>query len=207
MQEKYKNRYRIESTRLQRWDYGSATAYFITICTKNRGHYFGKIVRRDAMLCVSLSEIGKIVESEWYKSFEIRSELFLDEFVIMPNHLHAIIILEKSKNQNINQSHQSHVETHGRASLQSTDQTIVNSTNKQFIRLPKSISSFIGGYKSAINSKIDDYIDENNLNMTKYNRNNHFFQPDYHDHIIRNNIEYQRIKQYIINNPTNWNID
>jgi hypothetical protein len=85
------------------------------------------------------------------------------------------------------------VETHGRASLP--------------IRKPKSISSFVGGFKSIINSKIDDYVDEHNLNIPKYNRNNHFFQPNYHDHIIRNENEYNRIAQYIVDNPIKWEND
>ncbi|MBS1647246.1 MAG: hypothetical protein JST67_07890, partial [Bacteroidetes bacterium] len=76
-----------------------------------------------------------------------------------------------------------------------------------FHRLPKSISSFVGGFKSAINSKMDDHIDERNLTIPKYNRNNHFFQPNYHDHIIRGNKSYERIKNYIINNPRNWDND
>lgn len=71
------------------------------------------------------------------------------------------------------------------------------------VRLPKSISSFIAGFKSAVNSKIDDYIDTNQLDIPKYNRNNHFFLPNDHDHVIRNDEEYQRIKRYIINNPKN----
>lgn len=65
----------------------------------------------------------------------------------------------------------------------------------------------MAGFKSAINSKIDDYIDDNQLNIPKYNRNNHFFQSNYHDHIIRNNTEFGRIKNYIINNPANWKND
>ncbi|MFW6019600.1 MAG: hypothetical protein ACOCPM_03380, partial [Bacteroidales bacterium] len=81
------------------------------------------------------------------------------------------------------------------------------SPQQKFTRKPKSISSFIGGFKSAVNSKIDDYIDENNLDVPKYNRNNHFFQSNYHDHIIRNNAEYQHIKKYIINNPSKWKDD
>ena len=127
----------------------------------------------------------------------------------MPNHIHAIIILDKTNE--LNNSHGSyglHVETHGRASLQSTGQSPNQPTEPpKLIRLPKSISSFIGGFKSATNSKIDDYIDENNLNIPKYNRNNHFFQPNYHDRIIRNDVEYQRIKNYIVNNPQNWDDD
>lgn len=65
----------------------------------------------------------------------------------------------------------------------------------------------MAGFKSTVNSKIDDTIDERGLNIPKYNKSNHFFQPNYHDHIIRNNKEYTRIKQYIINNPVKWEED
>lgn len=134
------------------------------------------------------------MDAEWKKSFEIRNELFCEEYIIMPNHLHAIIILNNDNNMdNINDDD---VQTHGRASLPLL-----------LHRLPKSISSFIAGFKSAVNSKIDDLIDTNNLDIPKYNRNNHFFQPNYHDLIINNNASYHRIKQYIIANPQNWDTD
>ena len=87
---KFKNKYRIESNRMPGWDYSGNGIYFITMVTKNRKCLFGKIVN-DKMI---LSDYGKIVKNEWYKSFEIRQELILDEFMIMPNHLHAIIILK-----------------------------------------------------------------------------------------------------------------
>lgn len=165
---------------------------------------------------MKLSDFGEIVDNEWKKSFEIRDELNCDEYIIMPNHLHAIIILKKPIPDNCpgstdsHGSHGSHVETHGRASLQSSQSQATQSANQsaaQFVRKPKSISSFVGGFKSAVNSKIDDYIDENNLDIPKYNRNNHFSQPNYHDHIIRDENEYYRIKNYIINNPANWKDD
>ncbi len=202
---------------------------------------------------IQLSDFGKIVNDEWLKSFEIRTELFLDEYIIMPNHLHAIVILKKLDDTDdshdthglddlndshgldglddlndshdldgshvshdshgldgSHDSHDSHVETHGRASLRSNANVhFQNQSNVQsvFFRKPQSISSFIAGYKSAINSKIDNYIDEMNLNIPKYNRNNHFFQPNYHDHIIRNDKEYYRVKEYIINNPSKWDND
>lgn len=65
----------------------------------------------------------------------------------------------------------------------------------------------MAGFKSAVNSKIDDYIDEYDLQIPKYNRNNHFFQPNYHDHIVRNDFEYERIAHYIRQNPLKWNQD
>jgi len=92
----------------------------------------------------------------------------------------------------------------GRASLQSSEQS---SQQSNFICKPQSISLFVTGFKSAINSKINDFIDEHNLDIPKYGRNNHFFQPNYYDHIIRNDSEYQQIKKYIINNPLKWNDD
>jgi REP element-mobilizing transposase RayT len=92
------------------------------------------------------------------------------------------------------------IETHGRASLPSSQPSKLH-------RKPQSISSFIAGFKLAVNSKIDDFIDENNLDIPKYNRKNHFFQPNYHDHIIRNYSTCQRIKKYIISNPSKWDDD
>jgi putative transposase len=181
--EKFKNKYRTRSKRMPNWDYSTNGFYFITIVTQNRECNLGRIINCEMVF----SDFGKIVNDEWIKSFQIRNELFLDEYIIMPNHLHAILVL------NANQI----VETHGHASLQQSN----------LVRKPKSISSFIAGFKSAINSKIDDYIDKYNLNIPKYNRNNHFFQPNYYDRIIRNDPEYWQIKKYIINNPATWSDD
>jgi putative transposase len=141
-----------------------------------------------------LSNFGKIVENEWFKSFEIRSELLLDEFIIMPNHIHAIVEIKSDEKS---------VDSFGLP----VETKKIKLNQDLPIRLPKSISSFIAGFKAAVNSKIDDYIDENQLKIPKYNRNNHFFQPNYHDHIIRNHFAYQRIKNYIINNPKKWDED
>ena len=255
MHDKYKNKYRIKSHRMPGWDYSGNGLYFITLVTQNRECCLGEICHREnGMPYVKLSDFGKIVDNEWKKSFEMRDELNCDEYIIMPNHLHAIIVLKKPIPDNCHdstdahglhgshgtddtrdmdgshgshESHGSHVETHGRASLpfqrsqrshpsrpsgqrqpfQQSPKSPQSVVRPRFYRKPKSISSFVGGFKSAINSKIDDYIDEHKLNIPKYNRNNHFFQPNYHDHIIRNENEYYRIKNYIINNPLHWNGD
>ncbi len=179
--EKYQNKYRIKSHRMPNWDYSGNGVYFLTIVTQNRVCNLGNIENNK----IVLSEFGKIVENELLKSFKIRDELFLDEYIIMPNHIHAIVVL--------------FVETHGRASLRTPEQ--------KFFRKPKSISSFFAGFKSAINSKIDAHIDFQELDIPKYNKNNHFFQSNYYDHIVRNNNEYNRIKNYIIENPQNWGDD
>lgn len=186
--EKFRNKYRIASNRMPGWDYSGNGIYFITIVTQHRECNLGKIENKKMIF----SDFGKIVNNQWYKSFKIRDELFLDEFIIMPNHLHALIKL-----------HGFHVETHGRASQQSNDQ----SPKPVFQRKPKSISSFIAGFKSAVTTEIDNFIDAHHLDIQKYDRNNKFWQPNYNDHIVRDENEYLQIKNYIRNNPAKWKND
>lgn len=200
MAEKFQNKYRMQSNRMPKWDYSGNGVYFITIVTQNRVCNFGHINNGKMIF----SEFGKIINDEWLKSFEIRNELFLDEYIIMPNHLHAIVVLDNTQTTN-NGSHDRNVGLHGRVNLHYPNYPFQQPVEQpKFIRKPKSISSFIAGFKSVINTKIDDYIDEHNLNIPKYNRKNHFFQSNYYDHIIRNESEYHRIKEYIINNPIKW---
>lgn len=182
MIEKYRNKYRIASHRKPNWDYSSNGMYFLTMVTQGRVCNLGKIVNANGIVTMQLSDFGKMVSAEWFKSFDIRRELILDEFIIMPNHLHAIVIINSPPTE----------ETHGRAPLRAFD------------RPKKSISSFVAGFKSAVNSTVDDYIDANYLDIPKYNKKNHFFQANYHDHIIRNDVSYQRIKNYIVENPSKW---
>ena len=89
--EKFKNKYRIPSSRLQTWDYGSNGSYFITICTKSREHFFGEIV--DGKM--QLNEIGKIAEQYWMEISNHFSFIELGNFVVMPNHVHGILIIDK----------------------------------------------------------------------------------------------------------------
>lgn len=95
MPEKYKNKYRINSSRLRTWDYKKDAAYFITICTKDMISHFGKVANAQ----MQLNELGKIAEAEWLKTFELRPDmnLLMGEYVIMPNHFHAIIIIGENQ--------------------------------------------------------------------------------------------------------------
>ena len=240
----YKNKYRIQSHRKPNWDYSADAHYFLTIVTQNRVCNLGKIVSTE----MKLSDFGEIVFQEWFRSFEIRDELILHQFILMPNHLHAIVEIQNKNRGKMMDGGTTvvgdttvgdttdgdttvvggttvggttvggttvggtTVETHGRASLRSDDQRDDDHQSRDInrhppVRLPTSISSFIAGFKSAVNSKIDDFLDEKQSEIPKYNRNNHFFQPNYHDHIIRNEMEYNNISNYIINNPSNWNKD
>ncbi|MES2776162.1 MAG: hypothetical protein V4722_18435 [Bacteroidota bacterium] len=95
MVEKYKGKYRISSARLANWDYTSNGSYFITICTKDRIHFFGEISNDE----MHLTEIGILAEKFWFEIPEHFPFVELGNFVVMPNHIHGIIIIDKnSKN-------------------------------------------------------------------------------------------------------------
>jgi putative transposase len=85
----FKNKYRVESTRLQGYDYTQPGAYFITIVTYNRACLFGKIINGEMIL----NEYGEIVKNEWEKTGIIRPNIIIDKYIIMPNHLHGILII------------------------------------------------------------------------------------------------------------------
>ena len=79
------------SMRLQGYDYSSPGAYFVTICTQNRECLFGEIVARKMVL----NDAGKIVADEWIKTGDIRDEIELDAWVVMPNHFHGIVMIRR----------------------------------------------------------------------------------------------------------------
>ena len=185
--EKFQNKYRIASARAQWWNYANNGVYFITICTAGREYLFGDIKNNE----IFLSDTGNIVQQEWGKSFEIRTELFCDAFVVMPNHIHAIVQIDKNGHDTTN------VETHGRASLQSIPQSQPSKHGIAY-RLPKSISSFAAGFKSVVTKRINEIRNTPKLPV---------WQSRFHDHIIRNDEKYHYIKNYILDNPKNWEQD
>jgi len=125
MTDKFQNKYRIPTTRLHSWDYGADALFFITICTAHRECYFGKIEKGEMIL----SELGRIVETEWIKTFDLRKDMNLQmgEFVVMPNHFHAIISI------GINQYN-----------------TGENHCKNDFGPQSKNLASVLRGFKSAV---------------------------------------------------------
>ena len=104
MQNKFKNKYRISSVRLQTWDYSNNGAYFITICTQNRHHFFGYIQNQE----MQLSKIGKLAEQFWHEIPNHFPMVELGNFVVMPNHIHLLIVLKDDEECDRNAEH--HVE-------------------------------------------------------------------------------------------------
>ncbi|OJU50691.1 MAG: hypothetical protein BGN96_08415 [Bacteroidales bacterium 45-6] len=213
----YRNKYRIESARWRNWDYADAGAYFITICTANREHYFGEIsalaglgtptgmaqiietpdmasLRTGLATGIVLSDIGRIVESEWLKTPEIRPDmnLMLGEFVVMPNHFHAIIAI----GENEYNGNRSPVETPCMASpLPQQLPSQLHDTKKQPGPQRKNLSSIVRGFKSAVTV------------LARAIEPDFAWQSRFHDRIIRSRDEYGRIEDYILNNPENWQND
>ncbi|ALU74692.1 transposase [Tenacibaculum finnmarkense] len=89
--DKFKDKYRILSARLQNWDYGNNGAYFITICTAQNQHYFGAIKNKEMLL----NDIGELAKKYWLEIPNRFSFITLGNFIIMPNHMHGILIIDK----------------------------------------------------------------------------------------------------------------
>ena len=177
----YKNKYRIESARLKNWDYSSNGYYFITICTKNRECILGEIENQEMIL----NENGKIVETCWFDLPNHYNNLRLDEFIVMPNHIHGIMVIDKD----IIPVPESPVETGFKPV--STDRT--NNTQKrhglfEFVRALKTFSS-------------------RRINKLRHSPGTPVWQSRFYDRIIRNENELNRIREYVINNPQNWSKD
>jgi REP element-mobilizing transposase RayT len=140
----FNNKYRIPSARLQNWNYANEAMYFITICTKNKENYFGEIVNtnNDTNAILQPTEIGKIAQIEWYKSIEMRPDMNLEfgKFVVMPNHIHGIIMIGANK---FNTSLERRDAMHGVS-------TNANEFKNKFTPQSKNLSSIIRGFKSAV---------------------------------------------------------
>jgi REP element-mobilizing transposase RayT len=191
--DKYRNQYRTTSTRLQNWNYGWNGAYFITLCCKNQCHCFGEISEGK----MQLSAIGVIADVLWYEIKNHAKDIILGEFIVMPNHIHGIVVLENADGDS--DSDADDVETRHALSLQPQPQTQPQPQSigqKRFQNQGKNtLSSIIGSYKSAV-TKHAHRLDFDFL-----------WQPRFYDHIIRNEKSYHQIADYIKNNPAKWDMD
>ena len=161
------------SIRLQEYDYSRAGVYFVTIGTHNRDCLLGDIVKG----AIRLNDSGRIVVDEWNHTPALRTNILLDEFVVMPNHIHGIVMIAKSR----------------RGVLQYAP------TNSTPLQSPsQTIGAIVRGFKSAVTKQI------NELHNTPGSK---FWQRNYWEHIIRNESELNRIRAYIQNNPAKWEMD
>lgn len=204
--EKYQNKYRIASARAAWWNYGWNGAYFITICTRNREHLFGEIRNGE----IFLSNLGVIANVLWYEIPMHAPNLDLGDFIVMPNHVHGILILNKPESKQskdtlgFDSSTDKEIFNNNEKGILITE-TGINAETGHALSLPgdnrfqnigkNTISSIVGAYKSAVTKHANRLGIENG------------WQTRFHDHIIRNDNEYQKISDYIVNNPNLWNED
>ena len=174
------------SIRLKGYDYSQEGAYFITICCHNRQGIFGEIKNGK----MHLNKYGKIAETEWRKTAVIRNNVELDEFIIMPNHVHGIIKITDVVGAYCNTPQQIRNTTR---QIRNTPQQIHNTTQQTGFRSPsQTIGSIIRGFKSTTTKQI---------NQIRHTPGLPVWQRNYYEHIIRNKQALHRIRYYIINNP------
>ena len=203
------------SIRLKGYDYSADGLYFITICTKERNHYFGRVIDGKMVL----NERGQIVKNEWLNTINVRKdEVILHEYIVMPNHFHAIIEIcrrgvshtpqihtpqSHTPQSHTPQSHtpQSHTPDDGlttsdRGVCDTIDRGVCDTIDRGVCNTPlrspsKTLGSIIRGFKSAVTKQIGFPV----------------WQRNYHEHIIRNTNAFTKISNYILNNPAQWHCD
>lgn len=172
--------HRKNSLRLKGFDYSSEGVYFITIVTKNRINYFGKVIEDKVLL----SDSGLIVAEEWEKTPEIRKEVILGEWVIMPDHFHALLAIRNNVPGNT-------VSEDGHPPKQEKVSNYKNSFGPQ----SKNISALVRSFKASCTSRIRKEINPSFA-----------WHRSFHDRVVRNQKELERIEDYIFNNPLKFSL-
>ena len=169
------------SIRLKGHDYSQAGGYFVTVCARDRECLFGEIVNGE----MRLNEFGRLVRDEWLRSAEIRVEIELGEYVVMPNHFHGIVIITN------NATECSGDKCTGNRPMGGWGDRPVAPTGPQ----SKSIGALMAGYKSAVTKRI---------NAIRQSPGAPVWQRNYYEHIIRDDADYRRIAEYVADNPHRW---
>jgi len=209
-------KYARHSARLKDFDYSNAGGYFVTVCTKLKEHYFGKI-ENSAMV---LSPAGKLAQDCWLTIPDHFTMTELDEFVIMPNHIHGILfIVEKDKpdcgrdrvvsvGTDYNLSSGTSFPRSGVSGAVGSVRTDYNlSLRQQHLQqnnpqkhefrhvIPKSLSYIMATFKAAVSRQASGLAIP------------FAWQPRFYDRVIRSNGELNRIRRYITDNPLQWEFD
>jgi REP element-mobilizing transposase RayT len=185
------------SIRLKGYNYAQAGLYFVTICTKNRACLFGEIQNKK----MNLNDSGKMVDNEWLKIQRRFQNIQLHEYIVMPNHFHAILeivgaTLVVAQNDEV-----------------ASDKNIDNRKGQQGIAPTGGITK-TGGNTPTLGDIIGAFESITTVEYIRGVKNNNWesfngklWQRNYWEHIIRNDKSYNRISEYIINNPQNWDND
>jgi putative transposase len=172
----FRGKYRIESARKPYWDYSSPGWYFVTICTKGRKIHFGRVIDGS----MNLSDIGAYANACWQEIPTHHCKVEIDEFIVMPNHVHGIVVITDPERL---------PELRRRGKIRRTME--LSSVH------PKSgsVGAVVGSFKAAVSY----WCRTQNLEFA--------WQPRFHDRIIRGKNSLNAVREYIRENPTNWERD
>jgi len=227
MSEKFQNKYTIKSTRLENYDYSQNGLYFVTICIKDREELFGEIIGEKMVL----NEVGKIANQFWQEMPKHFPFVNLDEFVVMPNHVHGILEINNEvgkTNEIVETQHCCVLETPNISRIVDNDTQIINrnveinKTKAIIKREPKTQQccvSTVGENEKISNTFyklkpgslsviIRSYKSIVSKTIRKQlNPITFTWQPKFYDHIILNEESLNKIREYIIKNPKMWELD
>ena len=204
------------SIRLPNYDYTREGAYFITVCTCNRECLFGRIVDH----IMGINEVGRIVGDEWVKTGLIRDGIELGEWVVMPNHFHALLIISdvgaygirpknipNGLNMNLGclEPKQICSETNHRnvGSIEPVTLGDHRSMNEGVCHTPlrspsHTVGAIVRGFKTACTKHI---------NALEHSPGRKLWQRNYWEHIIRSQREMDGFRECILTNPQRWCLD
>jgi REP element-mobilizing transposase RayT len=177
-------KHRRRSIRLKGYDYTRDGWYFITLCVQNRTCLFGEI--RNGVM--HQNEFGNVVADCWKWLGEQYSYVVLDEWVIMPNHFHGILEITNDTCRN----------EPGIGSGGSRTATTAEPTTAAIQVKRKPLGRLIGAFKTVSTKQI---------NIIRHTPGAKLWQRNYYEHIIRTNADLERIRNYICQNPKNWQSD
>jgi len=167
---------RRRSVRLKGYDYSGTGAYFVTVCTNRKKCILGEVIDEK----IVPTTIGGIAKNCWEEIPKHFLNVELDEFVVMPNHVHGIIQII-----NVGATHASPLQKH-------------HSNSNPRGPGPRTIGSIVGSFKSATTRCANGIGLGNRFSI---------WQRNYYEHIIRDEDELNQVKEYIIQNPLKWQFD
>lgn len=178
--------------RLKEYDYSQPGAYFVTICAWDRKCFFGDVINGE----MELNRYGRIIEGEWLQTGNVRSNVEIDQYVVMPNHIHGILII--NENNNHPATHNANTDENG-----VNEQNDATHQNRATHRVAptlgsNSLEAIMGQFKSAVTKQI---------NRLRNTPGHPVWQRNYYEHVIRNERGLNAIREYIINNPLQWDQD
>jgi REP element-mobilizing transposase RayT len=186
------------SIHLQGYDYAQAGAYFFTICTQNRECLFGEVADGETIL----NEAGRMVEAMWDGLPGRFPTVELDQFVVMPNHIHGILVLVGA--QFIvppTPPHQGAIDRAPTIGRQTTKDAINHTPttrpqNQDVINHAPTLGEIIRAFKAVTTRQI-----------RLVGRQEFRWQRNYYEHVIRDEDSLNRIREYIATNPLRWELD